>query len=196
MHRLVALESGLRRTGVECRIYARLPNLPYNAITSSVEGRFREAFVMAGRGAAPAGFIRDEALGRRRSHPPGPLRAPARSSLGFGFSVHTRASRDLSAIAGSASRNNEKRGPVPTNAAIGAPEGALDRDTNYGLRFSARHPLRGTFFMPRGAPPRREALSCLPPSPSSCPRRRASSNHRSSWLRMAGVTGSPGQAGR
>jgi len=124
------------------RPYPRPPNLGYNASTSSVEGRSHEAFVMAGRGAAPAGFVTQRSSRAAPGHPPGPLRAPARSSL-------TPAGK---------SRPAEKAGPGrrPTPQIACATASLLermwragrrqrdpcDRDTDYGLRLAARHPPR------------------------------------------------------
>jgi hypothetical protein len=75
--------------------YPRAPNPPYTALTSSSEGRHREAFVTAGRGTAPAGAAEAQRHSGRIGAPPGTTRSPCQELA------------DRPAIVG-----NGKRGPV------------------------------------------------------------------------------------
>jgi hypothetical protein len=118
-------------TGLVGEGYPRSPNLLYPASTSSSEGRFHEAFVTAGRGAAPAGLAQQ---GTRAASelPPGPLGVPARSWLTrpeaeFDPASWTKAGPD----AGNVRNWRAERCP---------PRSQKDRGA-IGLRFSARHPL-------------------------------------------------------
>jgi hypothetical protein len=56
----------ITKRGANLRPYPLPPNLAYHPPTSSAKGSLREAFVEAGRGAALAGLVRNQALGRRR----------------------------------------------------------------------------------------------------------------------------------
>ena len=107
---------------------------------------------MAGRGAAPAGLVTQARhSGGARSHPPGPLGAPAGSRQYLfvryrPFCSCYRASRYMSTLA--TKRNKQGSGARRRqDAVIGAPRGARRGPSRIadtiGLRFSARHPPSG-----------------------------------------------------
>jgi len=112
------------------RLYPRPQNLPYNACHLVLQGRSREAFKRAGRGAAPAGLYTHRDLRAAPERPPGATTSPCEKLAGI---CSRRSLRPGAHVARSAVAQRKR--PVAQrsmrsgarrrmDAAIGAPEGA------------------------------------------------------------------------
>jgi hypothetical protein len=112
------LPHGERRIMPLRATYPRIPNLHYSAITSSSEGRHREALRRRDGVRRPAGSCTQHEHSGGIGAPPGTTRSPCQEladDLGVALPASGLLERD--ALTG-------KRGPMPQTSAIGAPRGA------------------------------------------------------------------------